>query len=78
MIPKMISTCSFKTFFLGKQNALTFSQRIFILELTPNMEMIKETRIKIALTAFTLDQCINILPIKSSELESLILFHFVR
>ena len=39
------------------------------------MEMIKETRIKIALTAFTLDQYINILAIKSSELESLILFY---
>ena len=38
------------------------------------MEMIKETRIKIALTAFTLDQYINILAIKSSELESLIDF----
>ena len=44
-------------------------------ELTPNMEMIKETRIKIALTALTLDQYINILAIKSSELESLILFY---
>ena len=32
---------------------------MFILELTPNMEIIKEMRIKIALTAFTLDQCIN-------------------
>ena len=32
---------------------------MFILELTPNREMIKEMRIKIALTAFTLDQCIN-------------------
>ena len=39
------------------------------------MEMIKETRIKIALTAFTLDQYINILAIKSSELESLVLFY---
>ena len=44
-------------------------------ELTPNMEMIKETRIKIALTALTLGQYINILAIKSSELESLILFY---
>ena len=32
---------------------------MFILELTPNMEIIKEMRIKIALTAFTLDQYIN-------------------
>ena len=32
---------------------------MFILELTPNVKIIEEMRIKIALTAFTLDQCIN-------------------
>ena len=32
MIPKMILTCRFKAFFPWQKNALTFSQRIFILE----------------------------------------------
>ena len=57
MISKMISTCRFKDFFLGKQNkinVLTFSQRMFILEFNSEMEIIKEAGPYVALTAFTL------------------------
>ena len=57
MIPKMISTCRFKDFSLGKQNKCTdiFTEK-FNLEFNSEMEIIKEAGPYIELTAFTLDQ----------------------
>ena len=78
MIPQMISTYRFRALIFSLVNkCIDISRRISIWEVTPNMEMIKETRIKIVLTALTLDQCINILAIKSFGIRKfdLILFY---
>ena len=56
MIPKMISTCRFKDFFLGKQNKCIdiFTENVF-LEFNSEMEIINEAGPYIELTAFTLN-----------------------